>query len=154
MNKYEILDRIGEGEYGVVLKGRNKESGELVAIKKFKEDDSDEENKRVILREVKILKTLHHENIIELKEAFRKKGKIYLVCEYVEKNLLEILEEGPVTAASLPSSCSNFSRASPTCTDSTSSTATSNLKTFSSVGMETSRSATSASPAPSHPTAS
>jgi len=24
MNKYEILDRIGEGEYGVVLKGRNK----------------------------------------------------------------------------------------------------------------------------------
>jgi len=27
MNKYEILDRIGEGEYGVVLKGRNKESG-------------------------------------------------------------------------------------------------------------------------------
>lgn len=27
MNKYEILERIGEGEYGVVLKGRNKESG-------------------------------------------------------------------------------------------------------------------------------
>ena len=83
MNKYEILERIGEGEYGVVLKGRNKETGELVAIKKFKEDDSDEENKRLILREVKILKTLGHENIIELKEAFRKKGKIYLVCEYV-----------------------------------------------------------------------
>jgi cyclin-dependent kinase-like len=37
---------------------------------------------------VKILKTLSHEHIIELKEAFRKKGKIYLVCEYVEKNLL------------------------------------------------------------------
>lgn len=83
MNKYEILERIGEGEYGVVLKGRNKDTGELVAIKKFKEDDSDEENKRLILREVKILKTLGHENIIELKEAFRKKGKIYLVCEYV-----------------------------------------------------------------------
>jgi cyclin-dependent kinase-like len=67
MNKYEILERIGEGEYGVVLKGRNKETGELVAIKKFKEDDSDEENKRVILREVKILKTLSHEHVIELK---------------------------------------------------------------------------------------
>lgn len=97
MNKYEILDRIGEGQYGVVLKGKNKETNELVAIKKFKQDDTDEENKRVILREVKILKTLNHENIIELKEAFRKKGKIYLVCEYVEKNLLEILEEGPIT---------------------------------------------------------
>lgn len=41
MNKYEILDRIGEGEYGLVLKGRNKDTNELVAIKKFKEDDSD-----------------------------------------------------------------------------------------------------------------
>lgn len=42
MNKYEILDQIGEGEYGVVLKARNKESGDLVAIKKFKEDDTNE----------------------------------------------------------------------------------------------------------------
>lgn len=36
--------------------------------------------------------------VIELKEAFRKKGRIYLVCEYVEKNLLEILDEGPVSS--------------------------------------------------------
>ncbi len=42
MNKYEILDQIGEGEYGVVLKARNKENGDLVAIKKFKENDSNE----------------------------------------------------------------------------------------------------------------
>jgi cyclin-dependent kinase-like len=42
MNKYEILDQIGEGEYGVVLKARNKETGELVAIKKFKESDAQE----------------------------------------------------------------------------------------------------------------
>lgn len=42
MNKYEIIDQIGEGEYGVVLKAKNKETGDLVAIKKFKEDDSNE----------------------------------------------------------------------------------------------------------------
>jgi len=30
-----------------------------------------------------------------LKEAFRRKGKLYLVFEYVDKNLLEILEERP-----------------------------------------------------------
>ena len=40
MNKYEILDQIGEGEYGVVLKAKNKENGEIVAIKKFKESDA------------------------------------------------------------------------------------------------------------------
>lgn len=39
MNKYEILGVVGEGAYGVVLKCRNKDSGEIVAVKKFKESD-------------------------------------------------------------------------------------------------------------------
>lgn len=43
---YENLGRIGEGTYGVVFKARVKESGELVAIKRFKESDSDEQVRR------------------------------------------------------------------------------------------------------------
>jgi cyclin-dependent kinase-like len=43
------------------------------------------------MREVKILKMAVHPSIVELKEAFRKKGIVYLVFEYVENNLLEIL---------------------------------------------------------------
>jgi cyclin-dependent kinase-like len=35
---------------------------------------------------------LTHENVVEMKEAFRKKGIVYLVFEYVENNLLEVLE--------------------------------------------------------------
>ena len=42
MNKYEIMGVVGEGAYGVVLKCRNKETQEIVAIKKFKEGDDDE----------------------------------------------------------------------------------------------------------------
>ena len=30
---------------------------------------------------------------MDLREAFRRKGKLYLVFEYVEKNLLEVLED-------------------------------------------------------------
>ena len=37
MNKYEVLGVVGEGAYGIVLKCRNKENAETVAIKKFKE---------------------------------------------------------------------------------------------------------------------
>ena len=58
--------------------------------------------KRSIQREVKMLRLLKHQNIVELKEAFKRfiiiflisprKGRIYLVFEYVEKNLLEVLE--------------------------------------------------------------
>jgi cyclin-dependent kinase-like len=36
---------------------------------------------------------LKHPNVIQLKEAFKKKGKIFLVFQFVEKNLLELLEE-------------------------------------------------------------
>lgn len=43
------------------------------------------------MREVKILKMANHPNIVEMKEAFRKKGIVYLVFEYVENNLLEVL---------------------------------------------------------------
>mmetsp|Transcript_17581 Transcript_17581/g.41440 ORF Transcript_17581/g.41440 Transcript_17581/m.41440 type:complete len:711 (-) Transcript_17581:347-2479(-) len=95
MNKYEVLGVVGEGAYGVVLQCRNKESGEIVAIKKFKESEDDEIVRKTTLREVKILRMLKHENIVDLREAFRRKGKLYLVFEYVEKNLLEILEQKP-----------------------------------------------------------
>jgi serine/threonine protein kinase len=39
MDNYDNLGTIGEGTYGVVLKGRHKATGQIVAIKKFKESD-------------------------------------------------------------------------------------------------------------------
>ena len=95
MNKYEILGTVGEGAYGVVLKCRNKHSGEIVAIKKFKESEEDAAVRKTTVREVKLLKMLKHPNIVMLKEAFRRKGKLFLVFEYLEKNLLEVLEAHP-----------------------------------------------------------
>lgn len=95
MNKYEVLGEIGEGAYGVVLKCRNKETSEIVAIKKFRDIEDDEIVRKASLREVKILRMLKHPNIVSLKEAFRRKGKLVLVFEYVHNNLLEILQQNP-----------------------------------------------------------
>lgn len=95
MNKYEILGVIGEGAYGIVLKAKNRESGEFVAIKKFKESEEDELVRKTTIREVKVLRMLRHENIVQLKEVFRRQSKLYLIFEYVERNLLEALEEKP-----------------------------------------------------------
>ena len=64
MNKYDILGVVGEGAYGVVLKCKNKENGEIVAIKKFKDSDEDEIIKKTTLREVKILRMLKQPNIV------------------------------------------------------------------------------------------
>ena len=82
MENYENLGTIGEGTYGVVLKCRHKETGQIVAIKKFKESDEDEQVRKTALREVRILKQLKHDNIVNLIEVFRRKGKMrYLVFE-------------------------------------------------------------------------
>ncbi|KAG3223672.1 Cyclin-dependent kinase-like 2 [Phytophthora cactorum] len=95
MENYESLGTIGEGTYGVVLKCRHKATGQIVAIKKFKESDDDEQVKKTALREIKILKQLKHENIVSLLEVFRMKGKLYLVFEFVEKTILEEIERHP-----------------------------------------------------------
>ena len=57
MAAYENLGRIGEGTYGVVLKCRHKVSGELVAIKRFKEGDDDEQVSSISLQIAYLLAT-------------------------------------------------------------------------------------------------
>ena len=44
-----------------------------------------EDVRRTTLRELKMLRSLKQENIVDLREAFRRKGKLYLVFEYVER---------------------------------------------------------------------
>lgn len=93
-NKYEVLGIVGEGAYGIVYKCKNKENGEFVAIKKFKETQ-DEIVKKTMARELRVLQMLKHDNIVEYKGAFKRKENLFLVFEYVEKNLLELLQEQP-----------------------------------------------------------
>ena len=92
--KYEVIGIVGEGAYGIVYKCKNKETGKFVAIKKFKETE-DELVQKTMKRELKMLQQLKHENIVEFQESFTSKGNLFLVFEYCEKNLLEVLEESP-----------------------------------------------------------
>ena len=90
-NKYEVLGVVGEGAYGIVYKCRNKQNGQFVAIKKFKESE-DEIVKKTMKRELRSLQLLKHENVVGFQDAFKRKGNLFLVFEFVDKNLLELLE--------------------------------------------------------------
>ena len=100
MNKYETLSVIGEGAYGIVLRCKEKATGRTCAVKKFKDSDDNERVRKTTLREVKTLRLVHsHPNIVSMWEAFRRRGRLYLVFEFCEHNLLEVLEDKPLGLA-------------------------------------------------------
>ncbi|NXF38135.1 CDK5 kinase, partial [Nyctibius bracteatus] len=64
MQKYEKLEKIGEGTYGTVFKAKNRETHEIVALKRVRLDDDDEGVPSSALREICLLKELKHKNIV------------------------------------------------------------------------------------------
>lgn len=56
MDRYEKLTRLGEGSYGIVYKCRDRDSGNLVAVKKFVESEEDPSIRKIALREIRLLK--------------------------------------------------------------------------------------------------
>ncbi|XP_071600144.1 cyclin-dependent kinase-like 2 [Heliangelus exortis] len=95
MEKYQVLGLVGEGSYGVVTKCRNRESGKIVAVKKFLESDEDAVVRKIAVREIKLLKQLRHENLVSLLEVYKKKKRWYLVFEFVDHTVLDDLEAFP-----------------------------------------------------------
>ena len=73
IDAFEILSQIGEGTYGKVYKARDTASEEIVALKMVRTDNEREGFPITAVREIKILKQLCHENIINLKEIITDK---------------------------------------------------------------------------------
>uniref|UniRef100_A0A8D3E0L4 Cyclin-dependent kinase-like 2 n=1 Tax=Scophthalmus maximus TaxID=52904 RepID=A0A8D3E0L4_SCOMX len=95
MERYESLGLVGEGSYGTVLKCRHRDSGRLVAIKKFVDSDDDKTVKKIALREIKLLRQLRHGNLVNLLEVWKRRRRWYLVFDFVERTLLDDLEHNP-----------------------------------------------------------
>lgn len=93
LQKYEMLEKIGEGTYGVVYKARENESKEMVAIKKIRFQHEDEGIPSTAVREVSLLKSLKHPNIVLLKEVIYKNENLNLVFEYSENDLKKLMKK-------------------------------------------------------------
>ncbi|XP_032797414.2 cyclin-dependent kinase 12 isoform X3 [Daphnia magna] len=106
VDTFEMVAQIGEGTYGQVYKAKDKATTEMVALKKVRLENEKEGFPITAVREIKILRQLNHRNIVNLKEIvtdkqdaldFRKdKGSFYLVFEYMDHDLMGLLESGLV----------------------------------------------------------
>ena len=93
MNKYQILKSIGDGTYGTVYEGINKETNQKVAIKKLKNKMTSWEE-CMLQNEVRFLSKLNkNENIIKLLEVIREQNNdVSYIFEYCDCNLFEFIE--------------------------------------------------------------
>ncbi len=66
---YERLNQIEEGSYGVVFRARDKQTGDIVALKKLKLDEEKHGFPITALREINALMSCRHDNVVRIREV-------------------------------------------------------------------------------------
>eukprot|EP01121_Diplochlamys_sp_Union-15-3_P016097 TRINITY_DN5416_c0_g3_i1.p1 TRINITY_DN5416_c0_g3~~TRINITY_DN5416_c0_g3_i1.p1 ORF type:complete len:304 (-),score=36.04 TRINITY_DN5416_c0_g3_i1:90-1001(-) len=96
LSKYLKLEKVGEGTYGVVYKAKNKETGQLVALKKIRLEHEDEGVPSTAIREISILRELTHQNVVNLLDVINFSQKLFLVFEFLDQDLKKYIDTVPV----------------------------------------------------------
>ncbi|PNJ87995.1 CDK3 isoform 2, partial [Pongo abelii] len=95
MDVFQKVEKIGEGTYGVVYKAKNRETGQLVALKKIRLDLEMEGVPSTAIREISLLKELKHPNIVRLLDVVHNERKLYLVFEFLSQDLKKYMDSTP-----------------------------------------------------------
>ncbi|XP_059583519.1 serine/threonine-protein kinase 36 isoform X3 [Alligator mississippiensis] len=93
MERYHVLEVIGEGSFGRVYKGRRKHSAQVVALKFIPKLGRSDKELRNLQREIEIMRGLHHPNIIQMLDSFDTDKEVVVVTDYAEGELFQILED-------------------------------------------------------------
>ncbi|KAM6457107.1 cyclin-dependent kinase 18 isoform 1-T2 [Liasis olivaceus] len=91
METYVKLEKLGEGTYATVFKGRSKLTKNLVALKEIRLEH-EEGAPCTAIREVSLLKNLKHANIVTLHDIIHTKCSLTLVFEYLDSDLKQYLD--------------------------------------------------------------
>mmetsp|Transcript_15441 Transcript_15441/g.23141 ORF Transcript_15441/g.23141 Transcript_15441/m.23141 type:complete len:330 (+) Transcript_15441:24-1013(+) len=93
-NRYLFREKIGEGTYGVVYKAEDTETGKLVALKKIRLSTSAEGVPSTAIREISLLKEAsNHAAVVKLLDVMHVNNKLWLVFEFLDKDLKAYLDE-------------------------------------------------------------
>lgn len=90
--KYQLIQKIGEGTYGVVYKAKDRVTGRFMALKKIRLDAEDEGVPSTSIREISLLKELDHPNVVKLEDVLHCKNRLFLVFEFLDYDLKRYLD--------------------------------------------------------------
>ena len=79
---YDVKQKLGNGKFGLVKLGVNKQTKEKVAIKIMNKSKMDSSDIDLMRTEIEILKICQHPNIIRLYDIFENIDYIYIIMEY------------------------------------------------------------------------
>jgi len=93
---YEIGKELGRGGFSIVKKGKNKKTGEEVAVKCINKKNLKKDELQLLTREINIMQKLRHRSIIQLIDIFETPSELFLVLELVSGGELfdQIVERG------------------------------------------------------------
>ncbi|RLN51997.1 hypothetical protein BBJ28_00016597 [Nothophytophthora sp. Chile5] len=95
MERYQRIEKggsIGEGTYGVVYKSLDLKTNKVVALKRIRLETEDDGIPSTALREISVLRELEHPNIVSLLDCLQEDGKLFLVFEFMDKDLKRYME--------------------------------------------------------------
>ncbi|XP_047460168.1 mitogen-activated protein kinase 15 isoform X2 [Mugil cephalus] len=95
--KYEIKKRLGKGAYGIVWKAVDRQTGEIVAVKKIFDAFRNRTDAQRTFREILFLQEFgDHANIVKLLNVIRAQNDkdIYLIFEYMDTDLHAVIKKG------------------------------------------------------------
>jgi calcium/calmodulin-dependent protein kinase I len=91
---YTLGKLLGEGAFAQVRVGNDKKTGEEFAIKIIKKKEYDSRETEYILREVSIMKSIKHDNVVNTFDVFDSKENLYIVLEFMKGGeLFDIIAE-------------------------------------------------------------
>lgn len=80
--KYELIKPIGKGKFAVVYRARRIEDAEIVALKKIAVDSMGDQAREKCLKEVRILQSLEHPNIIRYLDSMVEGDELVIAFEW------------------------------------------------------------------------
>lgn len=92
MEKYQKIEKLGEGTYGIVYKAQDRTTGDIVALKRIRLDNENEGVPCTAIREISLLKELRHPNIVRLYDVLHREKKLTLVFEYLDIDLKKFID--------------------------------------------------------------